>query len=168
MVLASSCSSLPEFAKTTKSLKAKLPREVQDTLDRHEEAGTTDSDEYNAAFMVYATEYLIRSELPDYLLASVSRQNEHIYSVMQGPEWNVTGNIKDWDVTDRLHEIDVPVLVTSGRFDEMTPDLVAPMVDRIPSAEWVIFEHSAHMAFIEETDRYLQVLVDFLEGLESG
>ncbi len=37
---------------------------------------------------------------------------------MQGPEWNVTGNLKDWDVTARLGQLDLPVLVTSGRHDE--------------------------------------------------
>jgi hypothetical protein len=25
-----------------------------------------------------------------------------VYQIMQGPEWNVTGNLKDWDVTARL------------------------------------------------------------------
>ena len=88
-------------------------------------------------------------------MASVGRHNQHIYSIMQGPEWNVTGNIKDWDVTERLDEIEVPVLVTSGRFDEMTPELVSPMVHRLRHAQWVIFEDSAHMAFIDETDQCL-------------
>lgn len=139
MVLASTCASLPSFAAVTRNLKATLPTEVQEVLDRHEAAGTTDSEEYFDAFMAYATRWLIRTEPPDYLMAAVSRQNEHINAVMQGPEWNVTGNLKDWDITDRLREIEVPVLVTSGRHDEMTPELVAPMVDRLPHAEWVVF-----------------------------
>jgi hypothetical protein len=31
----------------------------------------------------------------------------------------------------------------------------------------VIFEESAHMAHIEETDRYLSVIADFLAGVEA-
>jgi pimeloyl-ACP methyl ester carboxylesterase len=46
-------------------------------------------------------------------------------------EWNVTGNLKDWDVTAALGQLDLPVLVTSGRHDEMTPALVGPLVDGI-------------------------------------
>lgn len=167
LVLASSCSSIPEFGRTTRRLKAELPEEVQEVIDRHEAAGTTESEEYNEAFMEYATRWLIRSEIPKSLLASIAGQNDHIYTVMQGPEWNVIGNLKDWDVSDRLGEIEVPVLATSGRFDEMTPDLVSSTVDRIPDAEWVIFEKSAHMAFLEETDRYLEVLGGFLTRVEA-
>jgi L-proline amide hydrolase len=168
LVLASSCSSIPEFGRTTRGLKAELPEEVQAVIDRHEAAGTTDSEEYNDAFMEYATRWLIRSEIPESLLASIAGQNDHIYAVMQGPEWNVIGNLKNWDVTDRLGEIDVPVLATSGRFDEMTPQLVASMVDRIQDAEWVLFEKSAHMAFLEETNRYLEVLGGFLARVEAA
>jgi hypothetical protein len=41
--------------------------------------------------------------------------SDGIYQIMQGPEWKVTGNLKGWDVTARLGEIHLPVLVTSGR-----------------------------------------------------
>lgn len=166
LVLASTCSSLPRFAEVTRGLKAQLPPGTRKALDHHEEAGTTDSEEYFGAFMEYASRWLIRTEIPDHLMASVGRKNDDIYQIMQGPEWNVNGNLKDWDVTDRLGEIDVPVLVTSGRHDEMTPELVAPMVQRIPHAEWVIFEDSAHMAFIEETHRYLETVDGFLTNAD--
>jgi L-proline amide hydrolase len=81
---------------------------------------------------------------------------------MQGPEWNVTGNLKDWDVTDRLGELDLPVLVTSGRYDEMTPALVQPMVDGLRDVEWVVFEDSAHLTTAEEPERYRVTLESFL------
>ena len=51
-----------------------------------------------------------------------------VYETMWGPnEFTVTGTLKDWDVTDRLGEIEVPTLVTSGRYDECTPALVEPL-----------------------------------------
>jgi hypothetical protein len=64
------------------------------------------------------------------------------------------GNLKVWDVTARLGQLDLPVLVSSGRHDEMTPALVRPQVDGIRGAEWVLFEDSAHLAMAEEPDRY--------------
>jgi len=33
----------------------------------------------------------------------------------------VTGRLRSWDVTARLPEIDVPTLVTGGRYDEAGP-----------------------------------------------
>ena len=94
--------------------------------------------------------------------------NEDVYGTVQGPEWNVTGNLKDWDVTARLGQLDLPVLVTSGRHDEMTPALVGPLVDGIRGAEWVLFEDSAHVAMVEEPDRYRQVLQSWLGRVEAA
>jgi pimeloyl-ACP methyl ester carboxylesterase len=86
---------------------------------------------------------------------------------MQGPEWNVIGNLKDWDVTARLGELDLPVLVTSGRFDEMTPTLIQPLVDGIRGAESVLFDNSAHLAMVEEPERFRDVIESFLTQVEA-
>ena len=41
---------------------------------------------------------------------------------MQGPnEFVITGTLKDWDITGRLAEIEVPTLITAGAHDEFTP-----------------------------------------------
>ena len=79
---------------------------------------------------------------------------------------HVTGTLKDWDVTDRLGEIEVPTLVTSGRYDECTPALVEPLHRRIAGSEWVVFEESSHTSLLEEPQRYLEVIGGFLEGVE--
>ena len=87
---------------------------------------------------------------------------------MWGTEWNITGNLKDWDVTARLGELDMPVLITSGRHDLTTPAVVRPIADGIRGAEWVVFEHSAHMPSIEEPERFRQVLGSFLSKVEAA
>jgi pimeloyl-ACP methyl ester carboxylesterase len=86
---------------------------------------------------------------------------------MQGPEWNVTGNLSNWDVTHRLGELHLPVLVTSGRYDEMTPALVRPLAEGIRGAQWVIFPDSAHMAMVEEPWHYREILESFLTQVEG-
>ena len=58
---------------------------------------------------------------------------------MWGTEWNITGNLKDWDVTARLGELDMPVLITSGRHDLTTPAVVRPIADGTRGAGWVVF-----------------------------
>jgi hypothetical protein len=42
------------------------------------------------------------------------------------------------------------------------------MVDRVRDAEWVLFEKSAHMAFLEDTDRYREGLGGFLSRVEAA
>jgi pimeloyl-ACP methyl ester carboxylesterase len=50
----------------------------------------------------------------------------------------------------------------------MTPALVGPLVDGIGGAEWVLFEDSAHVAMVEEPDRYRQVLQSWLGRVEAA
>ena len=77
-------------------------------------------------------------------------------------EFIVTGNLKDWDRIDRLGEITVPTLITVGRYDEITPTCAETMNRRIPHSQMRVFEQSSHTAHLEETERYLQVVADFL------
>ena len=163
LVLASTCASIPAFAATTRQLKESLPADVQAVLDHHELAGTTDDPGYFEASLAYITQWLIRTDIPDYVFAAKAGENERVSNIMQGPEWNVTGRLKHWDVTARLGEILTPTLVTSGVYDEMTPQLVRELVDGLPNASWKLFERSAHMAHIEEQAAYLQTLRDHLE-----
>ncbi len=168
LVLASTCASLPAFAAETKRLKETLPADVQKAIDCHEAAGTTHDDAYVEASMAYYTQWICRLDpFPDHVMRSLTNLREEVYGTMQGPEWNVTGNLKDWDVTDRLGELALPVLITSGKYDEMTPALITPLVEGIRGADSVLFEESAHLALVEEPERYRQAVESFLSRVEA-
>jgi len=71
----------------------------------------------------------------------LENMNTDIYSAMFGPsEFFVTGTLKEWDITPRLGEIDVPTLITSGRYDEATPAIARTLRYGIPRSNWVLFE----------------------------
>jgi proline-specific peptidase len=169
LVLASTCASLPAFAAETRRLKESLRADVQEVIDRHEAEGSTDDPAYREAAMAYITRWVCRLDpWPEHVTCSFTNLSGDVYGTMQGPEWNVTGNLRDWDESARLGELEPPVLVTSGRHDEMTPALVRPLVDGIRGAEWVVFEESAHLAMAEEPDRYRDVLGSFLGRVEEA
>jgi proline-specific peptidase len=169
LILASACASLPAFAAETKRLKESLPADVRETIDRHEAAGTTHDKAYVDATMAYYTQWVCRRvPFPEHVMRSFTNMREEIYAIMQGPEWNVTGNLKHWDVTERLGELDLRVLVTSGRHDEMTSALIKPLIEGIPGAESVVFEDSAHLAMAEEPEHYRRVVESFLSRMEAS
>jgi L-proline amide hydrolase len=86
---------------------------------------------------------------------------------MNGPsEFHVIGSLKTWDITDRLHEITTPTLLISGRHDEATPLIVGQIHERIPGAEWVIFENSSHMPHVEEPEAFLGAVEAFLRTVD--
>ena len=169
LLLASPIASVPVYAAEERRLKESLPSEVQQVIDRHEAEGTTDDDAYVEATMAFYKRWLCRLDpWPDHLMRTFTGLREEIYGAMWGTEWNITGNLKDWDVTARLGELDMPVLITSGRHDLTTPAVVRPIADGIRGAEWVVFEHSAHMPSIEEPERFRQVLESFLSKVEAA
>jgi proline-specific peptidase len=91
------------------------------------------------------------------------------YLTMWGPSefGPVTGNLDGWDITDRLGELDMPVLLTVGRHDEMWPSHMEDMRGRIPGAELVVFEDSSHMAFVEQRTAYMATMNRFLDRVEA-
>ena len=172
--IASSPASMPWWIEETGAQRALLPPDVIATLERHEAAGTWDDPEYGAAVDVFYARHLCRVvPMPEFAQRSFAKlaRNPQVYRTMNGPtEFHVLGTLKDWEILSRLGEVDreLPVLLTSGRHDEATPVQVAAIAERMPHAEWVIFEQSGHLAHAEEPDRYMAVLADFLARAEAS
>ncbi|WP_425148705.1 alpha/beta fold hydrolase [Deinococcus sp.] len=77
--------------------------------------------------------------------------------------WAFSRNQPGYDLVARLPEIKVPVLVTVGRHDWITPlEASEELAAHLPNSELVIFEHSGHAPQVEEHGRYLEVLRSFL------
>lgn len=64
LVLASGPASMQLFMASLKKKLAELPQEIQDTLKKHEDAGTTDDPEYQNAMMSFLSKYVCRLEPP--------------------------------------------------------------------------------------------------------
>ena len=171
LILADTGASMSQWMAETRRLVSELPPDVQQTIQRHEAGGTTDSPEYQEACRVFSRRHLggrIEPK-PEYMKRIADKFGDEVYRLMWGSsEWNITGTLKGWDVTSRLGEISVPTLVLSGRYDEATLALNETIYRGIPGSEWVIFENSGHFPHIEETERYLVVLSRFLDGVEAN
>ncbi|MGD8404602.1 MAG: alpha/beta fold hydrolase [Anaerolineales bacterium] len=67
------------------------------------------------------------------------------------------------EVENRLKNVTQPVLVCTGRYDRACTIVASEaMAQGLPNAELVIFEKSGHMTFVEENERYLEVVRGFL------
>src|SRR4051794_12779707 len=160
LVLANTAASFPDFVAEANRLRALLPPEVEETLRRHEEAGTTDDPEYVAACDVFYRRHVCRLDpWPDEVVEAFAwiERDPTVYHTMNGPsEFHVIGSIRDWQSKDRLGEIGVPTLLVSGRHDEATPALQETLKAGIAAPEGGLFDESSHTPHLEEPERYMQ------------
>ncbi|MGL5806208.1 MAG: proline iminopeptidase-family hydrolase [Xenococcaceae cyanobacterium] len=158
LTLASTPANIQQFVTEAYNLMNDLPADVQKIIQQHEVAGTTQDPEYKQAIEVFNHNFLCRlTPWPSCLTTAYSKA---------GTEFRGSGKIIDWNVENRLSEIFVPTLLLSGRYDEVTPACVEKLKQGISGSEWVLFENSSHMPHLEETERFLQVLDEFLSRVE--
>ena len=166
LVIANSPASMALWLQGAAELRAQLPADIQHTLLQHETAGTLDSAEYKAASQVFYQRHVCRLDpWPPEVRRTFDAMDADptVYHAMNGPtEFHVIGSMKAWTIIDRLPQIEVPVLLISGRYDEATPEVVQPFMDHIPDARWVIFEASSHMPHVEERELCMKTVSDFL------
>jgi len=172
LIVESSPASVPEWMVEVNRLRNELPPQVQSTLLQHEAAGTTGSVEYEEAMMVFYRRHVCRTDpWPDFVNRTFEAllANPEVYYTMNGPsEFHVIGVIKDFDVTADLAKINVPTLLFSGRYDEVTPATMERVRDGIPGSELVILEQSSHMSQAEEPQAVLSLVRRFLSKVETG
>jgi proline-specific peptidase len=171
LILASSPASIPQWIAEANRLRRQLPQEAEQRLRHHEEAGTTDEVAYEEAMQVYFQRHVCRLDpQPEPWMRALAKlmANPEVYNTMFGPsEFHATGTLKEWDIRDRLSEIQLPTLVTSGRYDEATPAIAETVHRGIAGSEWIIFEQSSHMPHLEEEDEYRRVVEDFMRRVEG-
>lgn len=169
LILADTAASSPQWVTEMRRLIAELPPEVQQTILKHEAGGTTDSAEYQEATHAFFRHHSgVRIDpRPDFLNRMADKTGDQVYHTMWGPsEFLMTGTLKDLDITSRLGEIVAPPLVIGGRYDHATPILTETLHRGIHNSEWIILENSGHFPHIDETERFLQVLDQFLSRVE--
>jgi pimeloyl-ACP methyl ester carboxylesterase len=79
----------------------------------------------------------------------------------------MSGALAGWDVRGRLPELAMPTLILRGAHDLSTAAISKTLADGIPNAREVVFAESSHTPVLEETERYLRVVRDFLYAVEA-
>jgi L-proline amide hydrolase len=171
IVAADSPASAADFVAGANELLDQLDAEVVATIRAGERSGETSTPQFQAAVMEFYKRHVCRTDpWPDYVVRSFEAMEADptVYGTMNGPtEFTVVGPLKDFDITDRLGEIEVPVLLISGEHDEVRPWVIEKMHERLRDSEWELFADSSHMPHVEEPERFLELVEGFLERVES-
>jgi len=168
LIVTSGFASVPQVADAVAGLKSQLPLDLQLALKRSEETQDYSNGEYRAAIRELVRRHYSRGLKGDekehnYTLTHMNRD---LYRSGWGPnDFVITGTMKGWDITKALHQIQVPSLITVGKFDEV-PEAVAEGIHKeIAGSRLVVFNNSSHLAMWEERESFLKTLTDFLSSV---
>ncbi|WP_245851732.1 proline iminopeptidase-family hydrolase [Monaibacterium marinum] len=167
LIIANSPSCFRTWVEEALRLRRDLPDGLHETLLTYEEKSAFEHPDYLAATDVFYRNHVCRMDpWPAEVVATFDAIAAYptVYHTMNGPtEFHVIGTLKDWTIEARLHLIEAPTLVLTGRFDEATPRAAEAYANNIPCAQWVILGKSSHMPHVEEHDLCMSVVADFLK-----
>ena len=170
MVLSSTLSSASLYAEEQMDKIEKLPEEYrQPILKAIRENDFTDPDymKANEQYMYLYCSGPFKDSDPEYLLRE-KKSGTEAYITAWGPnEYIPSGTLKDYEITDRLHTIDIPVLIISGGRDLVGPKTVKAMEEAYPNAKRVLFEKSRHTCYVDCYEKYMKTVREWLNRKES-
>ena len=170
MVVASSPADMDLWLAEAIRLRSYLPREMEQALAQADVDGDYDRPEVKAASAEYYRRHVAavpEDERPEkWRKPFADPVGDEVYHTMQGmSEFVVTGKLSHWSVVDKLGDICIPTLVTSGTADECTPLIAKQIADGIPGAEWALLE-GTHMVHLERLEEYNATIEEFMERHE--
>lgn len=165
MVLYSTTPSSPLWLNEASKLLDEIPADLQDAIRRHEESGDYDARQYREATRQYNERFVCRNvPWPEMVRRTFNEENRAQYREMWGPsEFNATGKLREWDVTDRLPTITTPTLVISGEFDEATAAVQEVFERKLPNVTRVQLPGCSHMSTQEDLAAVLGALISFFD-----
>ncbi len=167
VILASPLVSTARWKADADTLIARLPDSMRKAIAVHEAAGTYLAPGYQAAVEVFYDSFLTRRGGPE-VDNTLAYFNTALYNYMWGPsEFTVTGTLRDYDRTSRLHELRLPVLYTAGEFDEARPSTVAYFRSLTPGAQFSLIPSSAHLTMVDAPQAFADTVSRFLKSVEA-
>jgi proline iminopeptidase len=169
LTLASGAASTRECVAGMDAWRLQLPQEIQSTLARYEAVQDYQNPDYLAAMdVLYRQNFCRVQPYPEPLARAMEHMAAPVYNTMWGPnEFTCTGNLLDWDCTDRLGEITAPTLITVGEFDEVDPSCARTLQAGIARSELRIFPGCGHAVHLEDYEHYRSVLLNFLNRVDE-
>lgn len=164
-ILSSTLPSAAIWEKEQRRRVSYLPKDMQEAINKAEESGDYSSEEYIEAvdeFMRRHTAGDITEDSPECLRREKNSGDEAYLTAWGQSEFSPSGTLKDFDYSEEIKDIKTPSLITSGLVDLCSPLIAKQLYDSIPNSEWELFEYSRHMPFVEENEKYIKILNEWL------
>jgi proline iminopeptidase len=168
LVISDMTAGIQSYLKRTGFIKRQLPPDTLARLTALEAKEDYDSPEYQKIMIedLYPKMICRVQPWPEPVSRAFRHANDKIYNLMQGKsEFLVTGNLKNWERWDRLHEIKVKALTIGARYDEMDPEDMKKMAALMQDAAYAYCPDGSHLCMWDDQAIYFKHLLDFLHAV---
>lgn len=168
LVISNMTAGMQSLLKHLDTIKQQLPPASLAKLLELEAKEAFDSPEYQQIMMedLYPKVICRTTPWPEPVERAFRHVNAKIYNQMQGKsEFLMTGNLKDWERWDSLHQIKVKTLAIGAQYDEMNPDDIRKMASLMPRGRAVICEQGSHLCMWDAQAFYFEQLLKFLKSV---
>ncbi|KAI1813602.1 proline-specific peptidase [Poronia punctata] len=170
LVLASALASKELAAEGTRLLRADMPKDMREALEKAEEKRDYESPEYKDALDYYFRKHVCRTDVypPPEMVPAFKHLSEDptVYRTMNGPSaLTDDGSMNKWTVIPRLPNINVSTLVYNGEYDTSHDIAQVPFFEHIPKVRWLTISGAGHMSHLEgegRGERVFKLVADFL------
>lgn len=161
--------STPKWMEDANLLLSRMPKNLQDTIHKYEALKEYKSQSYlDATDSFYARHLSVKPVAANGICDSIPF-NEEVYNYMWGPtEFTAVGTLRNYDRTNDLYRIKLPVLFVAGEHDEARPETMYFFQQRIIGSKVAVIPGAAHRTIGDNRDAYLQAISKFLKSVESG
>jgi proline iminopeptidase len=176
LIIANMVPSIPEYMNYSDNVLApKLPPEVLEEIMIYENNEDYANERYlELVVNHYYTRHVIRmqpEDWPDPINRGFKHLNPDVYVTMQGPsEFGVKGDatLKDWDVKDQLHKIEVPTLTIGATHDTMDPKEMESISNTVKNGRYLHCPNGSHLCQFDDPEHFFPGLISFIKDVDSG
>ncbi|MGG3470549.1 alpha/beta hydrolase [Neobacillus pocheonensis] len=144
---------------TEKALNSNLPGINVDMLDRLFGGQVRSNEEFKEMFGAIQPLYTVEWDEE-----KAKQRLNSIFFHYETHNYAFSANQPAYNLTNKLKNIPVPVLVTVGKHDWITPVVASEDIAReVPNSTLVIFENSGHSPHLEENEKYVKLVREFIK-----
>ena len=156
------------YARETNEWTKQLTDSAQRAIAAWKAGGSADTPAFKAATGEFYSKFVFRRPVPADTDSTNAGFGAEQYNYMQGAyEYVVTGTLKDYDARADLPKIRVPVLSTTGEFDEVGPKTVEAHAKMIPGAKFVLYKGAAHVTSWDATEANVKDVREFARSVDK-
>ena len=164
LILASPWLSAAQWSYDVNEVALELAPEIHQILVDCEKHNNLEGPQYLQAIDKLYKNYFCRIPVPKILQVSMDKLNRDVYQTMWGKyKTKIVGTLQNVDLFHELSLINVPTLITCGRYDLARPETMMMVAEEIDGSKLEVFEQSSHFPNLEEQKKYIEVLLNFLK-----